>query len=82
VNSCQPRLVAVIDATCIESERARLLVAVTPAGVEGVLEDLRRTDCVGVEQLITVAARYGITITGPVPKAPAEAHQVMDDQRS
>ena len=52
----------------VESQRARLLVAVTPAGLEGFLEDVTRTDRVDVEGLIAAAARYGITITGPAPK--------------
>ena len=49
----------------VESGWTRLLVAVTPAGLEGFLEDVARTDQVDVEYLITMAARYGITITGP-----------------
>jgi quercetin dioxygenase-like cupin family protein len=49
----------------VESRQGRLLVAVTPAGLEAFLEDVRRTDSMDVERLITVAARYGITITGP-----------------
>ena len=52
----------------VESGLARLLVAVTPAGLEGIVEDVIRTDQVDVERLITVAARYGITITGPAPE--------------
>ncbi len=52
----------------VESGLARLLVAVTPAGLEGFLEDIAQTDRVSVEHLITVAARYGITITGPAPE--------------
>ena len=55
----------------VESGLARLLVAVTPAGLEGFLEDVSRTDGMDVERLITVAARYGITITGPVPEVPS-----------
>ena len=53
----------------VESGRARLLVAVTPAGLEGFLEDVARPDQVDVEYLITMAARYGITITGPALEA-------------
>ena len=52
----------------VGSRPVRLLVAVTPAGLEGILEDLRRIDREDVERLITVAARYGITITGPSPE--------------
>jgi quercetin dioxygenase-like cupin family protein len=54
----------------VESHLARLLVMVTPAGLETFLEDVTRTDRMDVERLITVAARYGITITGPVPDIP------------
>ena len=57
----------------VESELARLLIAVIPAGLEGFLEEVTRTDQVGVERLITVAARYGITITGPAPQLPTAA---------
>ncbi len=53
----------------VGSRPVRLLVAVTPAGLEGILEDLRRIDREDAERLITVAARYGITITGPSPEA-------------
>ena len=53
----------------IGSRPVRLLVAVTPAGLEGFLEEVARTDQEGVERLITVAARYGITITGPAPES-------------
>jgi quercetin dioxygenase-like cupin family protein len=68
----------------VESGQARLLVTVTPAGLEGLLEDVNRTGRVDVERLITVAARYGITITGPVPEVSvaAVANNVMDDQQS
>jgi quercetin dioxygenase-like cupin family protein len=52
----------------VESRRGRLLVAVTPAGLEAFLEDVNRTDRMDVERLITVAAGYGITITGPAPE--------------
>ena len=57
----------------VESGLARLLVAVTPAGLEGLLEDLTRIDRADVERLITVAARYGITITGPAPESAGTA---------
>ena len=52
----------------VGSRPVRLLVAVTPAGMEGILEDLSRIDREDAECLITVAARYGITITGPSPE--------------
>ena len=55
----------------IESRLARPLVTVFPARLEGFLEDVSRTDGMDVERLITVAARYGITITGPVPEVPS-----------
>ena len=55
----------------VESGLARLLVAVTPAGLEGLLAEVTRTDRADVERLITVAARYGITITGPAPESAA-----------
>ena len=55
----------------VESGPARLLVAVTPAGLEGLLEDLTRIDRADVERLITIAAKYGITITGPAPESAA-----------
>ena len=53
----------------VGSGPVRLLVAVTPAGLEGFLEEVKRTDEVDVERLITVAARYGITVTGPPPQS-------------
>jgi len=53
----------------IESGLARLLVAVAPAGLEGLLDEVARIDRADVERLITVAARYGITITGPAPES-------------
>ena len=49
----------------VKSHQGRLLVAVAPAGLEAFLEDVSQTDRMDVERLITVAARYGITITGP-----------------
>ena len=57
----------------VESGLARLLVAVTPAGLEGLLEEVTWADQLGVEHLITVAARYGITITGPAPESAGTA---------
>ncbi len=57
----------------VGSGPVRLLVAMTPAGLEGILEDVQREDGVDAEHLITVAARYGITITGPSPEAIASA---------
>jgi quercetin dioxygenase-like cupin family protein len=57
----------------VESGPARLLVAVTPAGLEGLLEEVTRIDRADIERLITVAARYGITITGPAPESASTA---------
>ena len=53
----------------VELGPARLLVAVAPAGLEGLLDEVARIDRADVERLITVAARYGITITGPAPES-------------
>lgn len=49
---------------------ARLLVLLSPAGLERCLEDLTEPDVSGTEQqlgerLIATAARYGVAITGP-----------------
>ena len=57
----------------VRSGPVRLLVAVIPAGLEAILEDVKRIDRVDVERLITVAAGYGIAITGPAPDAVATA---------
>jgi hypothetical protein len=46
---------------------------VIPAGLEEILEEMKRIGRVDVERLITVAAKYGITITGPAPEAFATA---------
>ena len=54
----------------VESGESRLLVIVVPAGLEGFYADLEgdgteaNTD---IERLVTVAARYGVEITGPPP---------------
>ncbi len=54
---------------CVESEEARLLVLLMPAGLESYYQELN--EFVGAEQdidrLITVSARYGVNITGPGP---------------
>ena len=60
----------------IESAEARLLVLVTPAGLEGYYRELDRPDArageaPGVERLGATAARYGMAITGPPPTAGA-----------
>ena len=56
----------------IESERARLLVMLTPAGLEGYYRELGQpADGQGgyqeAERLLVVAARYGVDIIGPPP---------------
>ncbi len=54
----------------VESDEARLLVMVVPAGCEGFYGELD-SDATGaasdIERLVTVAARYGVEITGPPP---------------
>jgi hypothetical protein len=54
----------------VESEHARLLVVLSPAGLEGCLRELAHPDDLtaesqAVERLVTTAARYGLAITGP-----------------
>ena len=56
----------------VGSERARLLVVMAPAGLEGYYRELGQPgdgDCVyqDAERLVVVAARYGVNITGPPP---------------
>ena len=54
----------------VQSGTARLLVALTPAGMEGYFgEGNGGHGCPDVERLIATAARYGVTITGPPPDA-------------
>jgi quercetin dioxygenase-like cupin family protein len=56
-------------AYAVESGEARLLVVLTPAGLEGAFEELTAGDAgPDLDRLITVAARYGVTITGPAPR--------------
>jgi quercetin dioxygenase-like cupin family protein len=50
----------------VESEAARLLVTVAPAGLEASYEELD-WGATPLEVLVAVAARYGIEITGPPP---------------
>ena len=55
-------------AYAIESEEARLLVITVPAGLEDLYRELGGLNGAGrsdVERLVTVAARYGVEITGP-----------------
>jgi quercetin dioxygenase-like cupin family protein len=54
----------------VESEHARLLVVLSPAGLEGCLRELAHPDdrtgeFQAVERLVATAARYGLAITGP-----------------
>jgi quercetin dioxygenase-like cupin family protein len=51
----------------VDSGEATLLVALIPAGVEGVYADLAAPAGHSVERLIALAAHHGITITGPGP---------------
>ncbi len=54
----------------VESEEARLLVMVAPAGLEGFYQELDGEGFEGNgdhERLVTVAARYGVEIIGPPP---------------
>lgn len=49
---------------------ARLLVFITPAGLEGFFAEINAYSLGGfvdAELLVTIAARYGIEITGPSP---------------
>ncbi|HSH78226.1 MAG TPA: cupin domain-containing protein [Herpetosiphonaceae bacterium] len=59
----------------VESEEARLLVMVSPPGLEGYYRELSRVPDAAdatradgmqdIERLVTIAARYGVSITGP-----------------
>ena len=63
----------------VDSESARLLMVVAPAGAEELLVQLfdapaaqgndssDDSSCDGIDQLVTLAARYGVEITGPPP---------------
>ncbi|MBA3415591.1 MAG: cupin domain-containing protein [Chloroflexia bacterium] len=52
----------------VESGQARLLVTLTPAGMEGYFaEENDGRTCADLERLIAALARYGVTITGPPP---------------
>ena len=54
----------------VESDEARLLVLVAPAGLEGFYRELDGGGTgadPSLERLATVAARYGVEITGPPP---------------
>ncbi len=57
-----------------ESPEARLLLITLPAGIEGYYRELdlaSDAEAADVERLIAVAARYGLTITGPAMSRPA-----------
>lgn len=61
----------------VVSERARLLILLIPAGLEGSYRELGQPaagPCVyqDAERLVVVAARYGIDITGPAPPIPLD----------
>ena len=61
-------------AVLAESPEARMLLLTLPAGIEGYYRELNRTradEGDTVERLITLAARYGMTITGPALDPPA-----------
>lgn len=47
------------------TNEARLLVIVTPAGLENFYREVGTPGSLPAEQLVSTAARYGITITGP-----------------
>jgi quercetin dioxygenase-like cupin family protein len=47
------------------SEQARLLVMVSPAGLEGYFREVGTPGPLDIERLVTRAACYGVTITGP-----------------
>ena len=50
----------------VESGEARLLTVLLPAGLEGYYRELSATDAApDIERVVTVAARYGVEITGP-----------------
>jgi quercetin dioxygenase-like cupin family protein len=56
----------------VTSNEVRLLLVITPAGPEGLYREvsgIHKSDCVDLEHLVSLAARYGIEITGPVPPA-------------
>jgi quercetin dioxygenase-like cupin family protein len=56
----------------VESAEARLLMLLSPAGLERCVRELGQSDELmadhqGIERLIATAARYGVEITGPCP---------------
>lgn len=62
---------------CIESGEARMLVLLTPAGLEGYYQEMNRPIDAEqyIERMITAAAKYGLEIMGPGPlESPASDH--------
>ena len=57
-------------AYAVESGEARLLVVLAPSGLEGYFAEVEARDAeASVERLISIAARYGVAITGPPPSS-------------
>jgi quercetin dioxygenase-like cupin family protein len=55
----------------VESERARVLIVFSPAGFEGLLEEMGQAaeqNGHEIERLVGVAARYSVDFTGPPPE--------------
>ncbi len=73
----------------VESEEARLLVVLLPAGPEDFYLELgafgdrdsgaRTPANQDMERLVTVAARYGVEITGPGPDQPGRSAPLIRD---
>lgn len=62
----------------VDSESARLLMVLSPAGAEELILELfespevhggfsQHGSCEGIDHLVTTAARYDVDITGPPP---------------
>lgn len=54
----------------VESDEARLLTTVSPAGIEGYVREMDESQGSAarfqdIERIVVIAARYGISITGP-----------------
>jgi quercetin dioxygenase-like cupin family protein len=64
---CLPR--GVEHSCVVESEGARVLIVLSPAGFEGLLEEMGQAEQNGheIERLVGAAARYGVDFTGPPP---------------
>ena len=54
----------------VESDEARLLVILVPAGMEGHYRDRGCRATGDLERLVTEAAGYGVAIAGPAPGTP------------